>query len=128
MGKQVYLPIQSQLNPAVPRQPQAHKNTHLASFSDHLQNAINNPAKLSISRHASERLQQRDIHITSDRWDQVESKVAEAKGMGIAESLVLLPEAALIVSVRNNTVITAMERKEANSQIFTNIDGTILMD
>jgi flagellar operon protein len=128
MGKQVYLPIQSPLNPALSRKLQAQKNTNLASFSDHLQNAIKKTGKLDISRHASERLQQRGIQITAERWNQVESKIAEAKGMGVAESLVLLPEAALIVSVRNNTVITAMERKEANSQIFTNIDGTILMD
>ena len=48
--------------------------------------------------------------------------------MGVKESLVLVDDAALIVSAKNNTVITAMNRAEATAQIFTNINGTILMD
>lgn len=48
--------------------------------------------------------------------------------MGVKESLVLLNDAALIVSAKNNTVITAMNRKEATEQIFTNINGTIIMN
>ena len=48
--------------------------------------------------------------------------------MGIKESLVLLNNAALIVSAKNNTVITAMDREEAIDQIFTNINGTIIMN
>ena len=52
----------------------------------------------------------------------------EAKKLGVKESLVLLDDAALIVSAKNQTVITAMDRKEAMSQIFTNINGTIVMD
>ena len=48
--------------------------------------------------------------------------------MGVTDSLVLTKEAALVVSAKNNTVITAMGRDEASSQIFTNINGTILID
>jgi flagellar operon protein len=54
--------------------------------------------------------------------------VQEARKMGVNDSLVLLTDAALIISAKNNTVITAMGREEASSQIFTNINGTILMD
>ena len=74
------------------------------------------------------RLEQRDIHINEVRWEQIGEKVQEAKEKGVKESLVLLNDAALIVSVKNNTVITAMNREEASHQIFTNINGTILMD
>lgn len=38
-----------------------------------------------------------------------------------------MDQAALIVSAKNGTVITAMERDEAKEQLFTNIDGTIVL-
>ncbi len=69
-----------------------------------------------------------EFNINEARWEQIGEKVKEAKTMGVKESLVLLDDAALIVSAKNNTVITAMNREEASQQIFTNINGTILMD
>ena len=60
--------------------------------------------------------------------NQIGEKIKEAKTMGVKESLVIVDDAALIVSAQNNTVITAMNRAEATAQIFTNINGTILMD
>ncbi|WP_241663243.1 hypothetical protein [Peribacillus simplex] len=41
--------------------------------------------------------------------------------MDVTESLVITENAALIVSTKNNKVITVMYRDEATSQIFTNI-------
>ncbi|KAA9026449.1 flagellar protein [Niallia endozanthoxylica] len=99
------------------------------SFVVELHSAIKpNCDKLTISKHAQERLEQRGITINAARWEQIDEKVQQAKNMGVKESLVLLEEAALIVSAKNNTVITAMNRAEATTQIFTNINGTILMD
>ena len=96
-------------------------------FSDHLIGAISGK-KLTISKHANLRMAQRGIDIGSKQWDAIESKVTEARSKGVKESLVLLNNAALIVSTKNQTVITAMNREEASSQIFTNIDGTIILD
>lgn len=98
------------------------------TFSHHLQSAINVQTKLTVSKHAKERLFQRSIEIDSSRWQLIEDKVAEAKRMGVKDSLILLKDAALIVSAKNNTVITAMARDEAATQIFTNINGTIIID
>ncbi|MBE4908724.1 flagellar protein [Bacillus luteolus] len=83
---------------------------------------------LKISKHAQKRLDERNISIDQKRWAQINAKVAEAKSKGISDSLVVMDEAALIVNAKNNTVITAMNRSEASSQIFTNINGTILID
>ncbi|MFD1204154.1 TIGR02530 family flagellar biosynthesis protein [Sporosarcina contaminans] len=96
------------------------------SFVQHLQQAIE-PETLKISKHANERLLERNIHITDAEWARVNEKVNEAKRKGIKESLVLMDQAALIVSAKNATVITAMDRKEAKDQLFTNIDGTIVL-
>ncbi|MFC0271299.1 TIGR02530 family flagellar biosynthesis protein [Metabacillus herbersteinensis] len=84
--------------------------------------------QLKISKHAQTRLHERDINFSKDEWALIEKKVQEALQKGVNDSLVLVNEAALIINARNNTVITAMNRSEAKSQIFTNINGTIIMD
>ena len=99
-----------------------------SSFASQLESAMQTNEGLTISKHAKERLEQRGIYINEARWEQISNKVKEAKKMGVKDSLVLLENAALIVSAKNETVITAMDRKEARTQIFTNINGTILMD
>ncbi len=96
------------------------------SFFKHLNQAMQ-PATLKISKHAAERLTERNIHISDAEWAHVSEKVNEAKLKGIRESLVLMDQAALIVSARNSTVITVMDRTEAKDQLFTNIDGTIVL-
>ena len=96
------------------------------SFSEHLNIAVQ-PEALKISKHATDRLAERNIHISEIEWAHVTEKVAEAKSKGITDSLVLMEQAALIVSAKNSTVITAMDRKEAKDQLFTNIDGTIVL-
>ncbi|MCH1623779.1 TIGR02530 family flagellar biosynthesis protein [Fredinandcohnia quinoae] len=101
----------------VPEQPSV-------TFKESLQQETN----LKISKHAQKRLDERNIRIQESKWEEIQGKISEAKTKGIHDSLVVMGDAALIVNVTNNTVITAMNRQEANSQIFTNINGTILLD
>ncbi|MFS0688094.1 TIGR02530 family flagellar biosynthesis protein [Sporosarcina sp. 179-K 8C2 HS] len=96
------------------------------SFIEQLNKAIQ-PQELKISKHANDRLKERNIHISETEWAHITDKVNEAKVKGIKESLVLMDQAALIISAKNSTVITAMDRKEAKDQLFTNIDGTIVL-
>lgn len=84
--------------------------------------------ELKVSKHASERLAERNIQISESEWQRVSDKVFEARKKGVKDSLVLMEQAALIVSAKNATVITAMDRMEAKDQLFTNIDGTILLN
>lgn len=84
------------------------------------------PVKLS--KHARERMDERHIQISTTEWQLIHSKMDEAKKMGINDSLVLTKDAALVVNMKNQTVITAMGLDEANSRIFTNINGTIVIN
>lgn len=111
--------IQSKLNTKQSTQPKQ-------SFIEHLQNATNHQ-ELKISKHANERLLERNINISDQEWQTVTDKVFEAHSKGVNQPLVLMDQAALIVSAKNATVITAMERTEAKNQVFTNIDGTIVL-
>lgn len=97
------------------------------SFLQHLQDATVK-TELKISKHANQRLIDRNINISEAQWQLINDKVAEARSKGVKDSLVLMDQAALIVSAKNATVITAMDRTEANNQLFTNIDGTIVLN
>ena len=128
MGHQVYRPLTKPLIHDY-KKPVKQFQSGSANFATELQSALKpNNECLTISKHARQRLEQRGIHFNEARWNQIGEKVKEAKTMGVKESLVLVDDAALIVSAKNNTVITAMNRAEATAQIFTNINGTILMD
>ena len=102
------------------------KQTHATSFKEHIQQATE-AEELKISKHATDRIQERNINISDDEWQVVTNKVFEARKKGVTQPLVLMEQAALIVSAKNATVITAMDRTEAKSQLFTNIDGTIVL-
>lgn len=98
------------------------------SFQQLLQTELHTPAELKISKHAQQRMDTRGIDISTEQWMTIHEKVKEAKAKGVNDSLVLTSDAALVVSAKNNTVITVLDREEAKSQIFTNINGTIVID
>lgn len=103
---------------------QKNKNTgHSSQFKDLLTTET-----LKVSKHAASRLQERNISIDNKQWETISEKMEEAKQRGITDSLVVTNNAALLVSTKNHTVVTAMDREEATSRIFTNINGTILIN
>ena len=113
------------IQPAV-RQAQIKSTESNQSFSAHLQEATKQQ-ELKVSKHANDRLVERDISISEQEWQDVSEKVFEARSKGVNQPLVLMDQAALIVSAKNATVITAMDRTEAKQQLITNIDGTIVL-
>ncbi|GAB3794697.1 TIGR02530 family flagellar biosynthesis protein [Virgibacillus kimchii] len=116
------VPHQQAFNVPAVKKPEKGKST---SFKDILKKEHQ---ELKISKHAEARLNERNILINETQWKIIEQKVQEAKQKGVTDSLVVMDEAALLVSTKNNTVITALDRDEARSRIFTNINGTILMN
>ncbi|MDE7240043.1 MAG: flagellar protein, partial [Lachnospiraceae bacterium] len=51
----------------------------------------------------------------------------KADRKGIKDSLIMVDELAFIVNVSSSTVITAMDNNRTDEQIFTNIDGAVIM-
>lgn len=82
---------------------------------------------LKFSRHASERLESRGINLSAQQMARLELGVNKAAGKGARESLVLLDDLALVVSVKNRTVITAAARQDLKENVFTNIDSAVLL-
>lgn len=83
--------------------------------------------QVKFSKHAIQRLSNRNINLTTEQVERLNSGIEEARGKAINESLVMMDDIAFIVNVKNKTVITAMEQSEKDSQIFTNIDGAVII-
>lgn len=83
--------------------------------------------RLKVSSHAQSRLQSRDIQLDSAQWTRVMEGVDRAAEKGAQESLVMLDETALIVSVKNRTVITVVDQASLKDQVFTNIDSAVIV-
>ena len=113
--------------------PQSSKSTYLSdvSFEDVLRQKQNESvmesSELKFSKHAASRLNDRNIALTDSQNVRLENGVKQASEKGITESLVLVDSLAFIVNVPNKTVVTALDQTEANSNIFTNIDGAVII-
>lgn len=83
---------------------------------------------IKVSKHARARMDERHISMDDELWETINQKVRDARKKGVTDSLVLTEDAALLISSENNTVITAMERDEARDNIFTNINGAIIIN
>ena len=84
-------------------------------------------SELKFSKHAANRLNDRNILLTDSQNVRLENGVRQASEKGITESLVLVDSLAFIVNVPNRTVVTAMDQTETDSNIFTNIDGAVII-
>ena len=88
-------------------------------FTEELQN-------LKFSKHAQQRIESSNMNLSSDDLQQLSNAVQKADNKGSNESLVLLRDMAFVVSVKNKTVITAIDSNRLKDNVFTNIDSAII--
>lgn len=84
-------------------------------------------AEIKFSNHSVERMRARGIHFTPQEMTAIRQAVAEAQQKGAKETLILNDKSAMIVSVKNNTVVTVMDKGALKNNLFTNIDSTVLI-
>jgi flagellar operon protein len=82
---------------------------------------------LKFSAHATQRLRERQIQFDQDTLSRMNDAITKADSKGVQDTLVLTDKAALIVSVPSRTVITAMDRNQLSGNVFTNIDGAVII-
>jgi len=111
--------------PAGPASSRARTQAPATSFADTLKEASGARA-LRFSKHALERLQRRGIELDPQTMHRLDEGVARAAGKGSRDSLVLVDGTAFVVSVRNNTVITAVGTEHLKDSVFTNIDSAVI--
>lgn len=98
-----------------------------ADFSVILQQQLAQERQVVFSKHAIERTEQRGIEVTPNLLERLTDSVERAEAKGITNFLALDNSLAFIVNVPNNRVITAMSEEEMKENIFTNIDGAVIL-
>lgn len=88
---------------------------------------VTGSSELKFSKHAAMRLEDRNINLSEEQSERLETGVRKASEKGIRESLVIVDSLAFIVNVPNKTVVTAMDQNESDDNIYTNIDGAVVM-
>lgn len=113
----------AQVHPSAYQRPAAAKPAAQGeSFETVLQRNM-----LKFSNHAAKRLEQRGIELGTSQLDQISSAVDKAAAKGSRESLILMKDMALIVSVPNRTVVTAMDGQSMRDNVFTQIDSAVII-
>ncbi|WP_026524295.1 MULTISPECIES: TIGR02530 family flagellar biosynthesis protein [unclassified Butyrivibrio] len=97
-----------------------------SDFGKILSQIENSRDGVKFSKHASNRLNDRNIELTTDQMNRLNNARNQASAKGINDSLILVDQLAFIVNVPSSTVVTAMDSQETGSNVFTNIDGAVI--
>ncbi len=82
--------------------------------------------ELHFSKHAVQRLDNRNISLSEEQNERLATGVQKASEKGIKDSLVMVDSLAFVVNIPNKTVVTAMDQTETLNNVFTNIDGAVI--
>ncbi len=99
------------------------------SFSQILGSEIQKPVTepLKYSAHAQARVQSRKIDVGPEQMKKLNEAINKAAAKGLDDTLILSGDTAFIVSVRNRTIVTAMDKDSLSGNVFTNIDGAVVL-
>ena len=87
---------------------------------------VTEPA-ISFSKHAQNRAAERGIQVDETLIGQLADSVERAQAKGATNILAFDATRAFIINVPHGRVITTMSQEEMEENIFTNIDGAVLL-
>ena len=96
------------------------------AFDTVLRDVASATPRVQFSRHALQRLERRGITVDQPVQQSLDAGVNRAAGKGAREAVVFVDGTAFVVSVRNRTVITAVDRDHMRDHVFTNIDSAVI--
>ena len=82
---------------------------------------------ISFSKHAQSRAAERGIQVDDTLMGQLADSVERAQAKGATNILAFDATRAFIINVPHGRVITTMSQEEMQENIFTNIDGAVLL-
>jgi flagellar operon protein len=95
------------------------------SFEEVLDRSLGR-SQVQFSRHAQQRMASRGIRFSEADLDRLDEAVNLVRTKGGRDSLVLLNDNALVVSVKHSQVVTVVDRDNLKDNVFTNIDSAII--
>ncbi|SHI05296.1 TIGR02530 family flagellar biosynthesis protein [Sporanaerobacter acetigenes] len=97
------------------------------NFEDVLKKIQSNNDEIKFSKHAIDRMNERDVKLDGYEVVKLEEAFKKAEEKGINEALILIGDKGFIASVRNKTVITTISNDKLKENVFTNIDGAVIL-
>ena len=82
---------------------------------------------VNFSKHALERAEERGIELTPNLMERLTNSVEKAQEKGATNILAFDDSRAFIINIPYGRVITTMSQEEMRENIFTNIDGAVLL-
>jgi flagellar operon protein len=110
----------------LPGNPSGARDKKPATSFDQILDSQLQGESIRFSKHAAGRMESRGIRFNAEEINRLQSAVDQANAKGARDSLVLLGETALVVSVRNSTVVTVMDKESLKGNVFTNIDSAVI--
>ena len=95
------------------------------SFQKYLYDELQKDGAIKISAHARERIEERNISLEDSDMEALKGAISDLDKKGAKESLIFYGDMALIASIKNKTIITAMARD--NMDLVTNIDSALII-
>lgn len=83
---------------------------------------------VEITSHAAKRLQERKIDLDGPEYLKLKEAMTKLKAKGGKDSLVITEKAAYIVDVKNNKIVTAVDKASMSENVFTKIDSTVFIN
>jgi flagellar operon protein len=110
----------------IPKSP-AKYNATKKSFQEILHGIYKPEDDIKFSKHALQRLRNRNINLSREDINRINKGVEKAEEKGVNEALILMGNKAFIASVKNRTIITAASDEQLKENVFTNIDGAVIV-
>jgi len=83
--------------------------------------------ELKFSKHALDRIKTRNIELSQQDLTKISDAVDRAEAKGVKEALILMNNNVFIASVKSKTIITAASEEQLKDNVFTNIDGAVIL-
>ena len=97
-------------------------------FRDVLRDTVSPAGQpLKFSAHAIQRLQSRNIQLSPDDVNRMNQMADKAAAKGAKQSLFMMGDTAMVVSIKNRVVITAVDQDSMKDNVFTNIDSAAVI-
>lgn len=97
------------------------------NFHAILEKAKKENSQIKFSKHALKRMDNRDVRLNSEEVLKLEIAMEKAEEKGVDEALILMEDKAFIASIKNKTIITTIYREQLKDNVFTNIDGAVIV-
>lgn len=97
------------------------------NFNEVLKTIQQKDKEIKFSKHAAQRLNNRNINISLDEIKRLESAFDKAEKNGVKDALILIDNKAFIANIKSKTIVTTVEKEKLKQNVFTNIDGAVII-